>query len=273
MHGETNSIALFVVGAQRSGTNMLMDVLEQSLDAWTYNEGEPEAFRKYRLRPAHKIERLVQNSPTPVVAFKPISDSQHTDQLLERHAGSKAIWIFRRYQDVANSALRRWGHLELARIRRLATKEPWTPLPEESLTDEQEIFLTRSSWLGERLPAELWRLVNEIYDEGMTDASAASLKWYLRNSLFFSLNLDRNPESVKLVRYEDLVSNPTAHFGDIFQFLQITFDPSFVSSVVKTSIAKHPFPEIDSRVAALCEDLTRQLESALSGHTNEPGNR
>ena len=41
---------LFVGGVQRSGTNMLMDVLERSYETDVYHERDPRAFDGYQMR-------------------------------------------------------------------------------------------------------------------------------------------------------------------------------------------------------------------------------
>lgn len=45
----------------------------------------------------------------------------------------------------------------------------------------------------------------------------------------------------------------------IFDFLCIKLDPIFTAHVSAKFVAKEHFPVIDSRVAALCEELTARL--------------
>src|SRR5680860_1593336 len=47
--GET--VPLFSVGVQRSGTNMLTHGLEAAPDVRVYNEGNSRAFKQFQLRP------------------------------------------------------------------------------------------------------------------------------------------------------------------------------------------------------------------------------
>ena len=106
----TEAIPVFLVGCQRSGTNMLMDVLDRSWETWTYNEADHSpAFNKYRIRQNLVLDELLRKARARYVVFKPLSDSQWTDWLLSVRPSAKALWLYRGYWDVAGSAERKWG--------------------------------------------------------------------------------------------------------------------------------------------------------------------
>ena len=56
-------LTLLVAGVQRSGTNMVMDVLERSLETDVYHERDPRAFDNYEMRPLEVIRGLRARSP------------------------------------------------------------------------------------------------------------------------------------------------------------------------------------------------------------------
>ena len=150
--------AVFVVGLQRSGTNMFMDTVDRSPLVWIYNEGARSAFVDFRLRPPEVIERLIERSPGKATVFKPLCDSHLTDRLLDRHPGSRAIWIYRSYVDAVNSGIRLWGGNERA-IRWIA-EERWQEL----------------DWRGERLGDEAIELVRRLHRDGISRSDATALK-------------------------------------------------------------------------------------------------
>lgn len=233
----------FVVGCHRSGTNMVMWTIEHSPEVWVYHEHRlSPAFRRYRLRSTGILEGLIRRSPAPVVVFKPVCDAHLTDRLLERHAGARAIWIYRQYRDVANSAARNFGDHQRDVLRWIV----------EGDTD----WL---GWRGERLSPEFVRLVQEVYRPDMPREEASALMWYSRTGLFLELGLDQD-ERVLLVRYEDLVSGAVEPFRRLFAFLGIRFDPGFLEHVFPSSIGKDRFPAIDGRVEARCEELQRRMD-------------
>jgi hypothetical protein len=237
--------ALFIVGCQRSGTNMLAWTLERAPEVWIHHEHRlSAAFRDYRLRPTPRIERLIRRAPAPCVAFKPICDSHLADRLLARHPGSRAIWIYRGYPDVANSVAQNWpGHARdiLRWIR-------------EGDTD----WL---SWRGERLAPDAVEMVRGCFRPEMPDVEAAALFWWLRNRFFFDLRLGQDPR-VLLVRYEDLVAGGDAAFRRVFEFAGVPFASHYLDAVFDSSVGKRPFPAIEPRVRAACEELLARLEEA-----------
>lgn len=232
---------IFVVGAQRSGTNMFMDTVERSPRVWTYNEGSWRAFRDYRLRPPERIAGLIRRCPARAVVFKPLCDSHLVDRLLEQHQGSKAVWIYRRYADVINSGLHMWGGNERA-IRWIAEGR-WRDL----------------GWRGERLSLEAIDLVERHYQEGVSPADATALFWYLRTGFFFELGLARDPR-VLLVRYEDLVGDPESNFRRCFDFLGCEFERDWVADIVTTSVGKKEAPPLKPEIESLCEERLARFD-------------
>ncbi len=111
-HPITEKRPVFIVGSNRSGTKMVCKAIGKSPHGWDYPESEFSfAFNGFYLRADWIIERLIRRTPTPIISFGSILDSQSTDDLLSRFDGARAIWVYRRYEDVANSCARRpWGH-------------------------------------------------------------------------------------------------------------------------------------------------------------------
>ncbi len=236
---------LFVLGCQRSGTNMFLAVLEASGEAWTYNEDNPRAFRDFRLLDLDRIAALVDRSRFRCVAFKALCDSQHADRMLERFPAGKVVWPVRDYHAVAASAVRKWGEWQREMIRRLARDDGW------------------DHWIAERVPPTRRELVREVFARDLSVNSAAALKWWLRNELFFDRGLDRTPDRALLVRYEDLVAEPEARFGEVFAFLGLRFEPGLVRNVAADPRPDESLPDLDDRVRELCDGLAGRLDRAL----------
>ncbi len=242
--GESASSILWVVGCQRSGTTMLLDVLDESPDSWVYHEHNRSAFRNWKLRPLPVRERLVQRARARWLVFKPLYDSQNVDRLFEEHPGSKAIWVLRRYRDVVESSLRKWGaRLQLA-IRRLATEE------------------NCDHWMADRMSRSRRKLLRDLYHDEMSVQTAAALRWYLRNEIYFDLDLPNRRDRALLVRYEDLVESPPREFASVFAFLDLDFHESYVAGVAATAGRSRALAEIDPAVEELCEGLAARLAAS-----------
>jgi len=239
---------LFLIGCQRSGTNMNIEVLDKSYQTWVYNEANHKAFYNFRIKSLAVRQPLIRRAHCPWVVFKPICDSQNIDVLLSEHPDARVIWDFRRYQDVANSAVKRWGAHQLDLIRRLAEGE------------------TKGHFFFDRVTPEQRQFVQELYHDEMSPHTAAALFWYLRNRIFFDHGLEKMPNRVKLVRYEDSVSDPAGHYKTLFDSLGIEFRPAFVAEVHPSSISKQEFPAIDAPVEKLCEEMMDKLNGALEAN-------
>jgi hypothetical protein len=233
---------------------MVMWTIERSPNVWVYHEHAwSPAFRNYRLRPTETIDRLIGRSPAPVVAFKPLCDSHLTDRYLARHSRSKAIWIYRSFKDVANSAVRNLGEHQKNVLRWIVQGD----------TD-------RLGWRGERLPRDYVDLVHEVFREDMSSHEACALFWYVRNRLYFDLGLEVD-ERVLLVRYEDLVGGSDKPFARLFDFIGAEFERGFLENIFSSSVGRSPFPAIHPRVEAVCEHLAARLDEAYNGQLQRDG--
>lgn len=244
---EAEARALFVVGAQRSGTTMLMDVLESLPDTRVYQEYDRAAFLPdWHLRPLAERRRLIERARCRWVVFKPLFDTQHTDRLLAEHPGSKALFPFRHYRDVARSSVVKWGEAMRNAVRRLATEDPC------------------DHWMADRLPSERKVRLAGLFHEGLSLESAAALRWWLRNEIFFDLDLAARRDRVRLVHYEALVGEPREGFAALFDFLGLDPGTAVLSRVSSRSVAKGRDAEIEDAVAALCDDTQARLLAAFA---------
>lgn len=222
---------------------MLLDVLDRSMETWVYNEDNSRAFENYRIKSSIELENIILQSRSKCVVFKSLADTQNIDLLLSKHPQSKALWLYRGFKDVADSAVRKWGKGQLALIRLLATKEKW------------------NYWLRERIDIDTLELVRSFYDRKMTPQSAAAMKWFLRNKIFVDYQLDQMRDRVYLARYEDLVLMSSQEYRRLFRFLGLKYDESFISAVFSSSINKGENGRINPQVNDLCERLELQLNS------------
>lgn len=111
---------VFVFGQQRSGTTMLLKVLDMSARCRVYDERDPKAFSDFRLRDLDTISRMVGRSGFAVNVFKPLADSHRMDELLGHFPGAKGIWIWRHFADVGDSSTRRFPDGQRPAIRDVA---------------------------------------------------------------------------------------------------------------------------------------------------------
>lgn len=240
-HGDQPARAVFVFGSQRSGTRLPMDVLDLAPQVMAYKEGNSRAFNRTLLKDNAAIAKLLRASRFPVVAFKPICDSHRAAELLDYFPRSKAIWIFRYYQDAVNSSVRKWKHGR-NNLKHIAAGN-----------------IAAAGWRAGGLTPEKIALVRRLYSEEMSSHTAYALMWYLRNNLIIDLKLHER-DDLLLVKYENLVREPQNHFPRIFNFIECPFKEKYVKGVYNSSVGKETFPEIPAEIVELCENLYQQLE-------------
>jgi hypothetical protein len=113
---------------------------------------------------------------------------------------------------------------------------------------------------GKRISADTIRLFGEIFHEDLSNEDSACLYWYMRNQLYFDLNLHMDPR-VLIVQYEDTVLNKEKAFQRILGFLGFPFDPEIIDGIFASSVGKHPLPGIDPAIQEVCDALKARLDT------------
>jgi hypothetical protein len=238
------AVPVFLVGVQRSGTNMLVRGLERAPEFEVHNENDRETFHRFRLLPDPVIRSTVMRSRHEYVLFKPLCDSHRTAELLDGIAtpGSpKAIWAFRAMDGRVRSALAKFGDVNLRALARIAMGHG------EGL------------WQAQGLSEASLDLIRRFDYGRMAPASAAALFWYVRNALFFELGLSERPDVI-LMSYDAMLARPESSMRALCTFLGLPFDPAYIRHVEVRPHPRSPVDEIDPLIRARCMDLQERLD-------------
>ncbi len=240
---------VFVAGMQRSGTNMIMDVLERSYEADVYHERDPRAFDNYEMRDRAVIHRLAERSAAPVFVIKALCELQELRSLMDEFAPAKVVWVMRNYEDVVNSMLVSFRN-QAKQVQRIVANRD-----------------DKGWWLGRGMSDETYALLKELVHADINDASASALQWYFRNVLFFEQGLDADPR-VMAVSYESLVTDPQLQFKRIFDFLNLRFTPQVASIIFASSIRRRNPPEIEPAIRRVCEEMSARISGVVVAGRN-----
>ncbi|MCU1451669.1 MAG: hypothetical protein JWP02_3839 [Acidimicrobiales bacterium] len=234
---------VWLVGVQRSGTNMVVRGLEASPEVEVHNENDGKAFERFRLRPDPAVRDLVLRSRHRYVLFKPLCDSHRIDDLLalDTPTPGRAIWAYRGVDGRVRSALAKFGDTNLRVLTDIAAGRG----------------LDR--WQAQRLSGESLELIRSFDWSAMSPASGAAFFWYVRNILFFELGLDRRAD-VLLAGYDALVADPAAGTRALASFLGLAWHPGLAAHIERRDAPTPPPLDLDARVRQRCQELQERLD-------------
>ena len=239
------AVPVFLVGLQRSGTNMLTRGFAASPAFEVHNENDRRLFSNFRLRADDAVRAVIEASRHSHVLFKPLCDSHRTPELLQLCDRGRAIWAYRSVDGRTRSALAKFGDANHRVLRSIAAGG------------------SSDAWQAQRISAENLELIRSFDYGRLSPASASALFWYVRNSLYFDLGLDAR-DDVILSSYDDLISDPERSVKTLCAFLDFPWDARLASHVDSRS-ANPVRLDLDPTVRRHCDELRERLDDAARG--------
>lgn len=239
---------VFVAGMQRSGTNMLMELLDWNRHTDVYHETDPRAFTPgYEMRAPEVIHTLAQRSPAPFFVIKSLCELDRLRGFLDDFAPAKIVWIVRDYHDASRSAVRSFANF--VRQARFLAKDK-----------------SASAWRGRGMSDETQALLQEVTALDLSELDGAAMMWYYRNILYFEQGLDKDPRVIVL-RYEDLVRKPQQTLCEVASFLELPdVSPWMARYVEEKTTSRHkadPRKSLLVQVEANCNKLLDRFDHSL----------
>lgn len=237
---------LFIIGCMRSGTTLMTRLFEADLDCRVFAErsvlSNADQVHGLRWNPLPEVSAYLSRVPAPLIVTKPLVETQNAVKLLNYFPGSKGLFMYRRYEDVARSDLVKFG-------------------PQNAIDNIRPIVKgDRYNWRSEGASQAVRDVVQRYFSEDMNPNDAAALFWYARNMLYFDLNLAARSD-VFLCRYEHLVQEPEHVMRSIYEFLeQPCPDLSHTAQVHSASLQKGKGLEISAEIRNECERLQARLD-------------
>lgn len=251
--------AAFVVGVQRSGTNMVVRGIEHDPAVEVHNENDRRAFTRFQLRGDDVTRELVGTSRHELVLFKPLCDSHRIGDLLDglRAGGTdaRAVWVYRGVDGRARSAVQKFGDVNRRVLSDIAAGR------------------AGDRWQAQRLSEASLDLIRSVEPERLDPHSAAALFWLVRNRLLFEQGLTERSD-VHLVGYERVVAAPEPEVRVLAAFLGVAYTPELHAHIDARAARVSPL-DLDPRVRAACTELEAALgeaaERSLRRHNPEEG--
>ena len=241
--------AVFVVGVQRSGTNMVLRGFEQDPAVEVHNENHRQTFERFQLRGDDIVRGAIHDSRHAAVMFKPLCDSHRTGEILDnlqaQGTDARAVWVYRGVDGRARSAVRKFGDVN----RRVLT----------------DIAAGRGGdrWQAQRLSEDSLELIRSIGPESLDPESAAALFWLVRNRLYLELGLNDRAD-VHLVNYERVVADPEPEIDALARFLGVEASPERYAHIDRRSAYVAPL-DLHPQVRSACLELEAALAEIADG--------
>ena len=237
---------VLVAGVQRSGTNLVMDLLDASFSTQVFHETDPRGFRNYEMRDRAVIGELAHACPAPVFVIKALCELDQIAELMQVLHPAKTLWVLRGWRDSVNSAVKSFGNF-VPQWKRLAAG------------------VSEGDWRGGGMSEETRELLRTLYRPDASEVDGAAIMWYYRNVLFFEQALQRDPR-VRLVFYEDLVHSPVHQVAAIYDFLALTgFGANSAGRIHSASVRRRAEPEVARPIVQLCDELHARFVTAAIG--------
>lgn len=236
----TQKKTCLVAGAQRSGTNLVMDILETAWETDVYHERDPRAFNNYVMRPINEIQDLKSKSLFPTFVIKALCESQDLENIMNSLTPAKAVWVVRHYDDVAKSMQISFPRV-LQNLKYMANRK----------SDGQ--------WLSEGMSDQTYQLLQNLITE-LDLASACAFQWYFRNILYFENKFNLNP-NIKVLFYQDLLSKPDTITQNLFNFFNLKHHPRSHKMIQSKVAYKNESLKLHPEVLKICEELWSRLLS------------
>jgi hypothetical protein len=240
------AVAVYLLGVQRSGTNMLVRGLEASPEFEVRNENDRETFARFRIR-MDRVVPVLSASRHHYVLFKPLCDSHQATFLLDglpTPRPGRVIWAYRDVDGRARSAVAKFGDTNLQVLRQIAAGGGADRWEAQGLSDASRALIASFDW------------------ERRTPHDAAAVFWLVRNSLYFELGLDRR-DDVTLASYEALVDDPEMAMQDLCRFLDFPYGPQLIAHIDRRARAPRPPIELDLAIRRHCDEMRERLDASL----------
>jgi len=246
---------VFLLGVQRSGTNMLVRGFETSPAFDVANENDARAFVRFRLRPLEEVRAFIEQDPHGHVLLKPLAESHRAIELLAIGTPSPpvAIWAWRDVDDRVRSAVSKFGPNNLLTIQAIVRGE--TRSISVDGPSQEMIELVRSG-----LSQDAMAFIGSLDLDGMDAEAGAAAFWYVRNLAYFELGLDRR-EDVALVSYDRMVRDPEDTMRALCRTVDVAFDPTLVAHIERRGATDRPALRLPAAIRTACDELTARLRS------------
>ncbi len=238
-NGSKYTTPVFIMGCGRSGTRMMLNILERDERIQVLRENDPKIARNYLLIKEF-IRPAIDSCRAPVLLMKPILNSFEASNLLSEYDQAKAIWIFRNYKDMAASSVKKFESRVSGYIKKIVE------------------LGTGNNWVSSGIPDDTLKKLRGIDTSGFNNHDWMCLIWWSVNLTVFKDKLYKNKRFL-LLNYDRMVHNPNLYFKKVYDFIGISRRLKDLNYIHSKSIGKGSSIKIQPIVNKMCLELSKDL--------------
>lgn len=242
---------IFILGLQRSGTNMMLGLLGHAPGLAVFNEDDPRAFSDFRLRDTDTVETLIRRHLPDACVFKAITDTLRWRRLLEAFHGARLVFMVRNPFDVVLSWL---------------VEFPSSMSVVNHVLD-YDFFKRNGEFFADvaetpTVDAHVRRYFGRFHGDG-DYANKVALFWLLFHGVLLdSMFFERR--DVLVIDFDSLLASPDTHTSRVASFCEVTLPPA--CQTIPASTGGHYFAaRMDVDLANDCRRLYERVLGIGSG--------
>jgi hypothetical protein len=235
---------VFVLGYGRSGTTMLLEAFEHDMRIEVLGENDPRIADNYMLV-RERVAPVIESSSARVIVMKPILNSFDVAELMREHPKARIVWVFRSFEPVVASALKKFGRSVADELRDLVMTG------------------TGNGWLRRGLPQDTLRCLREMNHSALGTNDWMALVWWSVNRVLTVPGLIESSRFL-LVRYEDIVEDPSKAMERIYHFIRLAPQRNMGRWVDSRITATRTEIDVLPYVRKICEELNAWICGRLN---------
>jgi len=234
-----NTVPMFIMGYGRSGTSILLNILDHDSRIEALGENDHKIAKNYMLL-YEKLNPVTKNSKAQVLVMKPILNSFDAYRILEEYNNAKIIWMVRDYKDVIASAIKKFGPTVANYMKNYV------------------LYNKGNNWISSGLPDDTLKILKNLEKTDFTIYDWMAIVWWSINRTILLNNLLLKNRFL-LVYYENLVTNPKEALNQIYNFIGIPYKFKFEKYIYRSSIGKGINIHLNPATEAMCNNLITEI--------------
>jgi len=230
---------VYILGYGRSGTSILINLLEHLFSVDAHGERSKEVMTDFQIN-NDNLKRHIAKNKFKILALKPILNSCDVNKFITEDSRAKVLWLFRDYNDVVYSALKKFDNRVALSLK-------------DYIINENNV-----GWISNQIHKEEKEVISNLEYSTYSDEDWMALVWWFVNHTLMRQKCYESSQCV-VIEYNDLVENPKNYLYRIKEFIGIKENYNLHRFIENNRVGKGVEINLNSTVKGMCEELLGDL--------------